>query len=135
MADQGGEGILSPLLRFLRLRIVRPYLRGMVLDVGCGSGVLASVVQPGSYLGVDVDEEALAEARRQYPRHNFQSFLPPAEPVFDTVIAMAVIEHVLDSSVLESSRCSIEERCLHHPHNSAPLFALVAYAWCSFWDF
>jgi len=38
VADQGNEGLLSPFLRWRRIRAVLPYIRGCVLDVvGCGS--------------------------------------------------------------------------------------------------
>jgi len=96
MADQGAEGLLSPFLRSQRLKVVRPYIKGMVLDVGCGTGALASIVPSDCYIGVDLDEQSLAIARQRYPRYSFQSAMPAAEPVFDTVVSLAVIEHVLD---------------------------------------
>lgn len=100
MADQGTEGLLSSFLRSKRLKAVRPYIKGRVLDVGCGSGALADMVAPDRYLGVDVDEQSLAKARKQHSQHRFQSVLPPAEPAFDTVVALAVIEHVPDPVAL-----------------------------------
>lgn len=36
------------------------------------------------------------EARQRHPQHHFQSSLPPVEAAFDTVVALAVIEHVPD---------------------------------------
>ncbi|MGB9662694.1 MAG: class I SAM-dependent methyltransferase [Moorellaceae bacterium] len=96
MADQGTEGLLSSFLRSQRLKAVRPYIRGRVLDVGCGAGALADMVAPDFYLGVDIDEQSLAKARKLHPNHCFQSVLPPAESAFDTVVALAVIEHVPD---------------------------------------
>ena len=45
MADQGTEGILSPYLRRKRIQAATPYLKGGVLDVGCGGGVLATLVE------------------------------------------------------------------------------------------
>lgn len=96
MADQGAEGLLSPFLRSQRLKVARPYIKGRVLDVGCGTGALAGIVHPDSYVGVDIDEQSLAIARQRYPHHSFQSAMPAAEPVFDTVISLAVIEHVPD---------------------------------------
>ena len=94
MADQSSEGVLSPFLRRKRISIVRPFLHGRILDVGCGLGALASIVPAGSYLGIDVDEESLSNARRLYPGHRFQSKLPFGESNFDTVVSLAVIEHV-----------------------------------------
>jgi 2-polyprenyl-3-methyl-5-hydroxy-6-metoxy-1,4-benzoquinol methylase len=45
---------------------------------------------------VDIDEESLVSARAHHPEHRFQSSLPPPEPAFDTVVSLAVIEHVPD---------------------------------------
>lgn len=96
MADQGTEGLLSPFLRQQRLKIATPYLKGRVLDVGCGSGVLAGLVDTKSYLGVEVNEISLNRAKAHFPAHSFQNSLPSIEEKFDTVISLAVIEHVAD---------------------------------------
>lgn len=94
MADQGTEGLLSAYLRNERLKAARPFIRGRVLDVGCGSGALAGFVAADRYVGVDKDQESLERARQQYPQHQFFSALPPVEEVFDTIVSLAVIEHV-----------------------------------------
>jgi len=60
--------------------------------MGCGTGDLAGIVSADLYVGVDVDGQALSIARKQHPHYTFQSSLPPAEPKFDTVVALAVIE-------------------------------------------
>lgn len=97
MADQGSEGLLSPFLRARRLAAVQPYLRGRVLDVGCGSGSMAELVPPDRYVGVEPDAEMLALARRRHPQHRFLAALPDNDE-FDTVASLAVIEHVRDSA-------------------------------------
>lgn len=99
MADQAGEGLLSPFLQRRRIRAAIPHVRGRVLDHGCGNGALASYVPPGEYLGVDRDERSLALARARYPRHRFETELPPGLQ-FDTVVSLAVIEHVPDPTSL-----------------------------------
>ncbi|HEY9380389.1 MAG TPA: methyltransferase domain-containing protein [Burkholderiales bacterium] len=96
MADQGTEGLLSPFLRARRVAAAKPYLHGHVLDVGCGSGAMAQFVPPERYVGVEPDEQSLAIARACYPRHRFISSLPTDGEQFDTVISLAVIEHVHD---------------------------------------
>lgn len=118
MADQV-TGLFSPFLRARRLAAALPYLSGLpsgrVLDVGCGVGELARWFEPGAYLGVDRDEESLAEARRRHPRHRFLplaewnavsavSIEPTIEPAiepavetsarFDRIAALALIEHL-----------------------------------------
>lgn len=94
MADQGNEGLLSPYLRKKRLAAACPFLHGRVLDVGCGSGMLASIVAPENYLGIDIDQQSLKKARLNYPQHQFQSNLPSTRSDFNTIVALAVIEHL-----------------------------------------
>ena len=94
MADQGNEGILSPWLRRMRVNTARPYLRGRVLDVGCGSGALASMIESTSYVGVEIDRESLDKAKLSYPSHIFCEALTDNSERFDTVVSLAVIEHV-----------------------------------------
>ena len=96
MADQGTEGLLSPFLRTRRLAVVRKYLTGAILDFGCGSGALAEFVQPGSYVGVDRDEVSLQLAGELHPEHTFYPELPDEAFKFDTIVALAVIEHLKD---------------------------------------
>ncbi len=96
MADQGAEGLLSPWLRKKRFAAARPFLHGRVLDFGCGSGALAEFVSGDLYLGVDKDELSLQNAQSRFPKHRFISKLPAADEKFDSVVSLAVIEHVSD---------------------------------------
>ena len=106
MADQV-SGWLSPLLRRRRQDAATPWLKGRVLDVGCGSGTLAGALAPERYLGLDVDAESIARARLQQPNHRFVHVAPSAGwgdlargNGFDTVVMLAVIEHVPDPTDL-----------------------------------
>lgn len=94
MADQGAEGLLSPFLRNKRFIAVRPFLKGRVLDYGCGSGGLAKIVPADCYLGIEIDRDCLQCARSLFPNHNFFSKLPENGDKFNTVVSLAVIEHV-----------------------------------------
>lgn len=96
MADQGAEGLLSPYLRRKRFAAVGPLLRGRVLDVGCGAGGLAGFIGAHSYLGVEVDPVSRGLAQAAHPKHRFLADLAEVDGVFDTVVALAVIEHVND---------------------------------------
>jgi len=94
MADQGAEGLFSAFLRRRRVEAAVPHLRGRVLDYGCASGVLADFVDPSDYLGVDIDPEVVELARRRHPRHAFDLAGEPICGRFDTIVSLAVIEHV-----------------------------------------
>lgn len=96
MADQGAEGLLSPWLRKQRFKAALPHLKGRVLDFGCGSGMLAAFVDTDFYLGVEVDESSLQQACSNYPAHHFIPKLPDSEEKFDSIVSLAVIEHVND---------------------------------------
>ncbi len=94
MPDQT-DGLLSPFLRRRRIAAVRAHLSGRVLDFGCGTGALAAALPPENYLGVERDAESLRLARSRFPLHRF---ITPGELDtetygFDTVAALAVIEH------------------------------------------
>jgi len=79
-----------------------PGLRG--LDVGCGPGTITAYLAKlsGKFVGVDVDEAALALARDRFRAANveFQLNPSPALPfekgAFDVVILNHVYEHVGD---------------------------------------
>ena len=98
MTDQGSEGLLSPYLRQQRFKAAKPYIQGRVLDVGCGSGSFSHYVESDLYLGVDRNLKALAKAKASYPNHRFQEHLPQKSFKFDTIFALAVIEHMSDPS-------------------------------------
>lgn len=88
------SGKLSPWLQKQRLAKAIPFLSGRVLDFGSGDGILANYVQANHYLGVDHDAEARSAAQRRYPKHQFVDDLPGERAAFDTVISLAVIEHI-----------------------------------------
>lgn len=91
------NGLLSPLLARMRIGTVRPFLRGRVLDYGCGRGRLCDLVPAGRFVGLDADPAALAEARALHPGHVFQAVETLSElSGFDTIIAMAVIGYIPD---------------------------------------
>lgn len=94
MPDQV-EGLLSPWLREQRIKIVRPYVRGKVLDYGCGVGKIAEICSPDTYLGVDIDDASLKIAGEKYPGFRFEKKSPQNEE-FDTILLLAVIEHISD---------------------------------------
>lgn len=95
MSDQGTQGMLSPWLRKQRILAAIPHMKGSVLDVGCGSGALADHVAPADYLGYDVDAQSIVVAISTNPGYAFTQSLPE-DRFFDTVVSLAVIEHIPD---------------------------------------
>lgn len=85
-----------------RYHYVVPYVRGDLLDVGCGRGYGFDVLhtRSSSQTGVDISPDFLREARRNYnavalAQTNGER-LPFRDHAFDTVISFEVIEHLHD---------------------------------------
>jgi 2-polyprenyl-3-methyl-5-hydroxy-6-metoxy-1,4-benzoquinol methylase len=76
------------------MRRAAAHIRGRVLDFGCGTGQLAGSLAPEHYIGYEIDPGSLAEARERYPDHLFSDRLPSVTEKFDTIVLLAVIEHL-----------------------------------------
>lgn len=76
-------------------------LRGMkVLEFGCGPGRLAQFFDPSDYVGVDINERAVVEARARNEAHTFR-VVDDAErlgPV-DVILCHTVLLHVPDDAL------------------------------------
>jgi len=90
-----------------RVQVALPWVKGDVLDIGCGSGYLAHFVSKGQrYVGIDVSEERLHLLKRKYMNHpdyefwcidvdeDIASDLLSFNSAFDTITLLAVIEHL-----------------------------------------
>ncbi|MCL0091668.1 class I SAM-dependent methyltransferase [Dehalococcoidales bacterium] len=90
-----------------RCEVVLPWLRGDVLDIGCGEGYLARFVSERQrYVGIDINEEIISSLKREYmncPNREFWCVdvdrnIPPDLPLlnstFDVIALLAVIEHL-----------------------------------------
>ncbi len=97
MGDQAA-GKLSPFLRRQRAAAAAAFIEGRVLDYGCGTGAMASLVEAGRYTGIDSDRESLEIAGREHPEHSFHlpDELPGPGEAFTTILLLAVIEHIED---------------------------------------
>jgi len=77
-----------------------------VLDVGCGEGYGAPILLGSgkTYVGIDLSEAVVGEARRNFgsDRARFTDFdgarVPFGDDAFDAVVSFQVIEHVADVS-------------------------------------
>jgi len=103
MPDQV-SGILSPFLRRRRMANAQRYVRGKTLDYGCGVGMFSKFVPASQYVGIDSDPHSISVARSDNPDHIFllnedDAQLKQYGP-YDTILALAVIEHIPDRSGL-----------------------------------
>jgi len=92
-------GLFSPFLRKRRILVARKYLKGRVLDFGCGIGHVAEYVDHKSYVGVDKDNILLAIASKKFPLATFLTLSELGErifPAFDTIVGLAILEHLED---------------------------------------
>lgn len=103
-----------------------PHGVGRVLDVGCSYGwALGALTEKSDDLvGVDMDRDALQQARAAFPHIEFvyqdASALPFEDDAFDAVILSEVIEHVGD----ENKRFVIDE--IYRVLRPGGLFVLTA---------
>ncbi|HNT89156.1 MAG TPA: methyltransferase domain-containing protein [Candidatus Hydrogenedentes bacterium] len=100
-------GLLTNTVKRQRLRVVTPYVRGDVLDVGCGPALALEACRDriGSYTGIEHTDERVAGLRRRFPDHTFlrkdlDEDLLDLGRQFDTVLLVAVIEHVFNQKHL-----------------------------------
>ncbi len=98
MSDQANAGLVSPFLQRKRIDRALPFLRGRILDFGCGNGAVLERLEPAqraSYLGYDPDPSVISIARRRFPSASFTARAGDLEGRrFDSVASLAVIEHV-----------------------------------------
>ena len=96
-----------------RYEFAKLFARGKrVLDVGCGAGYGAAFLSENAaqVAGFDISAEAIAYAKRHYPRAHFfvgsASGFPVASGSVDLITAFEVIEHVVEGEMLirESAR-------------------------------
>ena len=103
--DRNFAGHRDILTRSLaRYHFIAPYVKGTVLEVGCGRGYGPQVYKDrGDYfVGVDLSMNFLSEARdllrdNQFVQSN-GDVLPFKHNSFDTIISLEVIEHIEDDS-------------------------------------
>ena len=84
--------------------VAEQYVKGNLLEVGCGEGRGVELLAPkaSSYTAVDKIEEVIEKLEGNYPEGKFvQANIPPLpfdDGSFDTVVSFQVIEHIKDDT-------------------------------------
>lgn len=93
--------IFSPLLRKWRAGIAKPYLKGDILDLGCGNdGYLLTLISTDQkYIGVDENPQIISRLKNLYPDKSFLLSNLDNQDLnikekFDTIVMLATIEHL-----------------------------------------
>ena len=68
-----------------------------MVDMGCGDGVLLSMLQVPSYVGIDVSTTSLAHCRQRFPEHRFVHFdvMDQVAPA-DLAVSIDVVFHLVE---------------------------------------
>ncbi|UXX80575.1 class I SAM-dependent methyltransferase [Reichenbachiella carrageenanivorans] len=84
----------------------QPYVKGQVLEPGCGEGRGIAVLSPQTkeYLALDKIEEVIEKLKPQFPSVDFRAavfppFIGIEDNTFDTVISFQVIEHIKEDKL------------------------------------
>ena len=77
-----------------------PYVKGDLLELGCGEGRGVELLAPSadSYVGIDKIKSVTEALSKKYPSYEFKAGVFPPFPFedssFDTIVTFQVIEHV-----------------------------------------
>ena len=81
------------------------YLEGKILEIGIGHGGYHEVLAPfGEYIGLDIDEKSVQEARKKFPKGNFQTadileknfYESFTKSRLDNIVMINVLEHIVE---------------------------------------
>ncbi len=101
-------GLLSGYLTSTRTRKIAPYVKGAVLDLGCGRYAAVSQrcsASIDSYYGIERDPGLVEKLKEKFPDHSFFAIDLDDDSLdfdidFDTILLVAVIEHVFNQKHL-----------------------------------
>lgn len=94
--------ILSDFITQQRIAAVLPFLKGNILDLGCGYTKIPSLLHPDQrYVGIDHNPTIDQWGLDHFPQHQFYRYDLETEailglPKFDTILMLAVLEHLED---------------------------------------
>ena len=92
--------LLTPWLHQKRTEIIIPFVKGDILDIGCGSADIANIKGIEKYYGIELDMGHVEALKNKYPAHSFFQMdldvdeFPDKRCKFDTIAMIAVIEHL-----------------------------------------
>lgn len=98
---------------YARYKIFSTYIKGNVIDCACGIGYASEIIfqhtKATKYIGVDISEECVNQARKTYINPGYIDFkvgtlndLEFEDESFDTFISMETLEHI-EENLLEKS--------------------------------
>lgn len=72
--------------------ILRSIIRGRTLDVGCGTGLFLTMLNPDQYLGLEISGKMAEHAKLKYPQSQFlqanQEQIPVKDHSFDSLVSL-----------------------------------------------
>lgn len=114
-----------------RYAAIRRFCYGNVLDFACGCGygsyLLAANPEVVQVTGIDIDEEAVTWAKKEFiqPKINFLiDDVNNLNSPFDTLVSLETIEHLKDLSLICElvKRCSIKQLIISFPDKKSTHF-------------
>jgi len=95
--------LLTLYLEKRRNAIAKSYIKGDVLDIGCGSAFVARFLKKEQkYVGIELNTRRVNQLKDRYPECEFydrdleKTRLNLGKRKFDTILMIAVIEHLVD---------------------------------------
>jgi len=100
-------GLLSSYIRRVRMHKALPYVKGEVLDLGCGYADVLHLVPERitRYCGVDCNANNVARLQKEFPSHEFLCRDLDVDTIesdqkYDVVLLLAAIEHIYNQKHL-----------------------------------
>lgn len=85
--------------------LAKPYIKGKLLELGCGEGRGIDVIAPlaEQYTAIDKIDPVIQKLKLKYPSYRFESDHFPPFPFpdnsFDSIVTFQVIEHIQDDEL------------------------------------
>lgn len=114
-----------------RYAAIRRFCYGKVLDFasGCGYGsyLIAANPEVSFVTGIDIDEEAVSWAKREFPHPKLKFIVDDISNIddhYDTLVSLETIEHLKDLSIITDlvKKCSIKQIILSFPDKKSTHF-------------